>query len=186
MLLAHLERGLGGRYAGAGITAPEWNLPFSAFRFVDRPETGVNALTTFGLSSHAFTGADGMDHHQEILLTLRSRWDDVALQIIASLGAYMLDGHRALVEGETIAIPRELKLPLDFLVAAKPDPFAPGLGRCGECEPEVEIVWLLPYAADEEHVVTAHGWRDLVELLEESGSDGYDLARTSLASRFDR
>jgi hypothetical protein len=53
---------------------------------------------------------------------------------------------------------------LDRLVVALPEPFPDRFARCDEFEPPVELLWFLPFAASEQHIVTDHGWRELLAL----------------------
>ena len=144
------------------------------------PEPGVTTLVTFEISEHILVAADGTEHRQELLLSLRKQFDAASVDIAVSVGAHLLDRHIALVEGESVAIPAELRGSLDRMVVARPDHIDPELAPCDGFEPPVEIVWLLPYAADESHVAIEHGWRDLLDWLRSSGADPYDLARPSL------
>jgi hypothetical protein len=96
------------------------------------------------------------------------------------VGTYLLDRHVALIEGETVAIPAELRGSLDRMVVARPDHIDAELGVCDALDPSVEILWLLPFAPDESHVAIEHGWRDLLDWLHSSGADPYDLGRPSL------
>lgn len=179
-LMDHLERALG-PFSGRGVAAPEWELPFSVWAFDDRPEQGVTAHVTFGISTHLLTGSDGTERRQELLLTLRPRWDETAVDIAANVGAYLLDRHVALLEGETVGIPLDLGTGIDRLLATRPLPFAPPFGRCEAFEPPVELIWLVPFAAAETHIATDHGVRELLDLLEEAGADAYDLARRPIS-----
>jgi hypothetical protein len=56
-LLPHLERALGS-FSGEGFAEPEWNVPFSAFRWPNSPESGINTLVSFGLGATCFKGVD--------------------------------------------------------------------------------------------------------------------------------
>ena len=109
-LLPHLERTLGS-FMGSGFAEPEWNVPFSAFRWPNSPETGINTLVSFGLGRHVLQG-----RRQEILLALRPTWDEVAVHIMVSVGMYVyvddVDAHYARahaagaeVEGEPVDQP---------------------------------------------------------------------------------
>ena len=137
-LLPHLERALGS-YMGGGLAEPEWNVPFSAFRWPDSPEAGINTLVSFGLGRHLFQG-----RRQEILLALRPTWDEVAMHIVVSVGMYLLDRHLPLNVGETVGIPPQLETATRTLVVVSAEELAPGLGVCLEYEPPVEILWLMP------------------------------------------
>ena len=179
VLLDHLERDLG-EFRGRGLAEPETSLDFSLFQFDDRPEDGVTTTVTFGISTHVLTGRDGSERRQELLLALRADLDDAALDIAANIGAYVVDRHVALLEGETMRTPTEEDLKVDMLVAATPAPFPSRLSVCPEFEPPVEIVWLLPFAESEHHIVAEHGWRDLLHWLRERRLDVYDLARETV------
>ena len=141
-LLPHLERALG-RFTGDGVAEPEWNVPFSAFRWRDSPEPGVNTLVSFGLGRHLFDR-----RRQELLLALRPTWDGVALDIIVSVGTYLLDRHVPFDVGESIAIPPELKTAPRTLRVASADELTAGLGTCSDYEPPVEVLWLVPHGSD--------------------------------------
>jgi hypothetical protein len=141
-LLPHLERALGS-FSGEGFAEPEWNIPFSAFRWPNSPETGINTLVSFGLGRHLFQG-----RRQEILLALRPTWDEVAVHIIVSVGMYVLDRHLPLNVGETVGIPPQLETATRTLVVASSEELAEGLGVCFEYEPPVEILWLMPTGAN--------------------------------------
>jgi hypothetical protein len=175
LLLAHLERDLG-PYTGRGVARPEWELDFSVLRFADRPEPGVSATVTLGLSAHVLEGSDRRPRRQELLVALRSELDESALEIAANVGAYVLDRHVAVLEGESIALPPPARddSRLDTLFCAQPEPF-PRLARCGD---GVEVVWLLPCARAELHIATEHGVPDLLHWIREGGEDPYDLGRT--------
>jgi hypothetical protein len=176
-LLDHLERDLG-EYTGArGAMEPETNLGFSLLHFEGKPEEGVTATVTFGLSVHVVTQRDGRERRQELVLLLRSPFDEDALQIAANIGRYVLDEHVALAEGETIGMPTQAGGRLDRLVAAPPAAFAERFARCNELDPPVDFIWLLPFAASEHHLVAEHGWRDLVDELRTQGQSPYDLLR---------
>ena len=89
----------------------------------------------------------------------------------------LLDEHVALVEGETVGMPGQAGSALDRLVVAAPQPFAPRFARCDDADPAVEIVWLLPFAPSEHHIVAEHGWRDLLQHIRAIGASPYDLLR---------
>jgi hypothetical protein len=137
-LLPHLERALGS-FTGGGFAEPEWNVPFSAFRWPNSPEPGINTLVSFGLGRHVLQG-----RRQEILLALRPTWDEVAMHIIVSVGMYVLDRHLPLNLGETVGIPPELETATRTLVVVSAEDLAQGLGICLEYDPPVEILWLRP------------------------------------------
>lgn len=177
VLLGHLERDLGA-FAGDGVLARDWELQFSALQFPDRPERGVTATVTFGVSKHVLEGADRRPRRQELLVTLRGALDDTALDVVANVGAYVLERHVALLAGESIAMPPAGDSQLDALVAAMPEPFPPRLARCDGIDDGVEIVWLLPCSRPELHVAVEHGVDDLLRHIRERGEDPYDLART--------
>jgi hypothetical protein len=113
---------------------------FSAFRWRDVPERGVNTLVSFGLGRHLFDG-----RRQELLVALRSASDDVALSIVVSIGTYLLDRHLPLNVGEKARIPTELETPVQGLVVVSADELAPGLGLCRDYKPPVEFLWLMPH-----------------------------------------
>jgi hypothetical protein len=69
---------------------------------------------------------------------------------------------------------------LDRLVVALPEPFPDRFARCDEFEPPVELLWFLPFAASEQHIVTDHGWRELLHWIRERGESPYDLDRTTV------
>lgn len=94
---------------------------------------------SFGLGRHLFQG-----HRQEILLALRPRWDAIALDIIVSVGMYMVDRHMPLHVGEPVRIPPELGTTTESLIVSSADDLAAGLGSCFEYTPPVEILWLSP------------------------------------------
>ena len=146
-LLPHLEGALGS-YMGGGFAEPEWNVPFSAFRWPDSPESGINTLVSFGLGRHLFEG-----RRQEILLALRPTWDEVAVHIIVSVGMYLLDRHRPLNLGETVGIPPELETAARTMVVVSAEELAEGLGVCLEYEPPVEILWLMPTGVNDRFVL---------------------------------
>ena len=137
-LLPHFERSLG-RFKGEGTAEPEWNVPFSAFRWRDAPHAGVDVLVSFGLARHLLA-----DRRQELLLALRRAWEDVALSILVSIGAYLLERHIPLGVGETVRVPPELETPVDTLVVSSADELVSGLGVCGDYDPPIEVVWLVP------------------------------------------
>jgi hypothetical protein len=186
-LLDHLEAGLGGdRWM---TYEADREIPFTIFAAPDRPADGVTTTFSFGISQHVLAGQDGSDRSQELLISLRRDLDDAALQIVANIGVYILDRHVALLEGETIRLPapaEAIGLPardeprLDWLVAAPPVPFAPSFATFAEASPPIELVWLLPFAEIEHHVVVEHGWRDLLRWLEEKELDPYDLRRAAV------
>ena len=178
-LLDHLEGSLGS-YAGKGVVEPEWNVPFSVLRFEDVPEEGVGTHVTLGLSDHVLVGADGKKRRQELLLSVRQ--PELALDLAVSVGMYVLERPVALLEGEIVNIPVELRGSLTQMVAARPDHVDPALARCDVMEHPVEVVWLLPFAADESHVPTAHGWRALLAWIREEGADPFDVERPSLVA----
>ena len=151
-LLPHFERSLG-PYCGEGVAEPEWNVPFSAFRWPDAPEPGVSTLVTFGLARHLFAG-----RRQELLLALRPVWDEVALSILVSVGMYALDRHAPLNVGETVRIPEELDTPVQRLAVVPADELAPGLGLCREYEPPVEVLWLIPQDGDDRFELGDRHW----------------------------
>ena len=179
VLMDHLERFLG-EFSGRGTAEPEWNVPFSVLQFDDVPEREVTTLVTFGISNHLLVGSDEGERRQEVLLSMRKQYDDVSVEIAVSIGAYLVDRHVALLEGETVAIPAELRGSLDRLVVARPDHIDSGLARCEGFQPPVDVLWLLPFAPDESHVAIEHGWRDLLAWLRSSEADPYDLRRPSL------
>jgi hypothetical protein len=178
-LLEHLERDLG-RYGGRGVTRPESDLAFSLLQFDDRPEPAVTATVTFGVSTHLLRDADGNDHRQELLLLLRRDADDTALQIAANVGSYVVDGHVGLLEGETVAMPAATASALDTLVAAGPEPFPARFARCEHFTPPLELIWLLPFAMSEWHLVVEHGWRELFLVLRRRGEAPWDLGRATV------
>jgi hypothetical protein len=137
-LLPHLERFLG-PYVGGGVAEPEWNVSFSAFRWRDSPEHGVNTLVSFGLGRHLFK-----DRRQELLLALRPAWDEAALSLVVSIGMYLLDRHLPLEVGETVLIPAALETSAQALVVVPADELVHGLGLCRDYEPPVEVLWLPP------------------------------------------
>ena len=106
----------------------------------------------------------------------------LAVDLAVSVGGYLLDRHVALVEGEVVAMPEELHGSLDRMIVALPAHLSDALARCDDFEPPVEIVWLLPFAADESHVAIEHGWRAPFDWLRDEGGDPYDPSRTSLVS----
>jgi hypothetical protein len=175
-ILEHLERDLG-EYTGRGVARPESSLGFSLLQFDDRPDLGVTATVTLGVSAHLLQGSDGHDRREELMLLLRREFDEVALQIAANVGSYALEEHIALAEGETMGVPKEGDGGLDRLVVARPEPFSDRLARCDDLEPPVEFVWLLPFAESEHHIVAEHGWRDLLHWVREREFDPYDLRR---------
>jgi len=67
-----------------------------------------------------------------------------------------------------------------MFIGASPAWFISGIERFGDAEPPFEVVWLLPFHKSEHHVVSQHGWRDLLRLLEESDLDPFDLAREAV------
>jgi Suppressor of fused protein (SUFU) len=91
----------------------------------------------------------------------------------------LVDEHVALLEGETVRAPRELGVTM-MLVGAPPDRFMPGIVRFGDADPPLEVVWLLPFHESEHHVISQHGWRELMRLLDERELDPFDLAREAL------
>jgi hypothetical protein len=94
---------------------------------------------------------------QEILLALRSAWDEAALSIVVSVGMYLLDRHLPLNVGEAVRIPRELETDAKRLVVVSADELVQGLGLCRDYEPPVEVLWLPPdgvadrYGLGEQH-----------------------------------
>jgi len=146
-LLPHLERALGA-FSGEGFAEPEWNVPFSAFRWPNSPETGINTLVSFGLARHLLQG-----RRQEILLALRPTWDEVAMHIIVSVGMYVLDRHLPLNLGETVGIPPQLETATRTLEVVSAEELAEGLGVCLEYEPPVEILWLMPTGVNDRFVL---------------------------------
>jgi hypothetical protein len=179
VLLEHLERDLGA-YTGRGAARPESKLPFSLLQFHDRPAPQVTATVTFGVSTHVLVGGDGKNHHQELLVLLDRAADEEGLHIAANVGVYLLDEHVALLEGETIAMPRQSESRLDTIVAATPDLFPARLATCERCDPPVEFIWLLPFAKSESHLVVEHGWRDLLKALGDRGHAPWDLTRPAV------
>jgi hypothetical protein len=139
-LLPHYERFLG-PFSGHGVLEPEWNAPFSALRWRGVIEADVDVVATLGVGRHVLNG-----RRQEILVALRSVWEDVALPIVASVGTYVVDRHAPLNVDEVIAIPAELGTPADALVVASADALVQDLGLCREYEPPIEILWLVPRA----------------------------------------
>jgi len=140
-LLPHYERYLG-PFSGDGVFEPEWNAPFSALRWRGGIEPDVDVVATLGVGRHLLNG-----RRQEFLIALRSVWEDVALPILASTGAYVVDRHAPLEIQEAIAIPRELGTPADALVVASADALVQGLGLCREYVPPIEVLWLVPRTA---------------------------------------
>ena len=138
----------------------------------------MTACATFGVSTHALAARDGSTYRHEVLVFLRD--GEAALQICANIGAYLLDEHVGLLEGETMAMHLEADAALDRLVVAAPDPPYAHLGRCDELDEPVELVRLLPFAQSEHHVVIEHGWRELLRWLDEYGYDSYDLNRGTI------
>ena len=177
-VLHWLERDLG-PYRGRGVAKPEWDAEFSVLQFDDRPVHDVTASVTFGIGSHVLTGSDGVDRRQELLVILRRAFDETAITLAAGIGSYLVDEHVALLEGETVRAPRELGVTM-MLVGAPPDRFMPGIVRFGDAEPPLEVVWLVPFHESEHHVISQHGWRDLMRLLDERELDPFDLAREAL------
>jgi hypothetical protein len=172
-LLGCLEKELG------KCRTAKWDsdLPFSVLQFDDQPEPDLTTTLTFGISTHVLSGRDGFERRQELMVLLRRGLDEEALQIAANVGAYVIDAHVALAEGETVRMPRRRDGNLDRLVVAPPDPFPEEVGRCDEFDPPVELVWLLPFAGSEHHIVAEHGWRDLLHWMRERELDPYDLSR---------
>lgn len=152
------------------------DLPFSVLQFDDQPELDVTATLTFGIFTHVLTGPDGVERRQELMVLLRRGLDEEALQIAANVGAYVIEEHVALAEGETVGMPQR-DGNLDRLIVARPDPFPETFGRCDDFAPPVEFAWLLPFAGSEHHIVAEHGWRDLLHWIRARGLDPYDLAR---------
>jgi Suppressor of fused protein (SUFU) len=175
-VLKHFERDLG-EFAGAGVMKPETDLDFSLLQFDDRPEDGVTATVTFGLSIHVLNGRDAVQRREELILLLQRDFDGQALDAAANIGRYLLDEHVALVEGETVGMPGQADSTLDRLVVAAPEPFAPRFARYDDADLAVEIVWLLPFAPSEHHIVAEHGWRDLLQHIRAIGASPYDLLR---------
>jgi len=101
VLMDHLERFLG-EFSGRGTAEPEWNVPFSVWQFDDVPEREVTSLVTFGISDHLLVGSDEGERRQEVLLSMRKQYDDVSVEVAVSIGAYLVDRHVALLEGETV------------------------------------------------------------------------------------
>ena len=133
-------------FDGEGVAEPEWNVPFSAFRWRDVPERGVDTLVSFGVSRHIL-GRDqgpGDGHRHEIVVALRRSWEAAAMAILVSTGAYVVDRHVPLHAGETIGIPAELQVPVETLAVYSGDELVPGLGTCTHYDPPVEILWLSP------------------------------------------
>jgi hypothetical protein len=180
VLLAHLERDLGEFTGAKGAMKPETGFEFSLLQFDDRPEDDVTATITFGLSVHVLTQRDGRERRQELVLLLRSPFDEDALEIAANIGRYVLEEHVALAEGETIRMPIQTGGRLDRLVVAPPAEFPDRFARCDEFDPPADFVWLLPFASSEHHVVAEHGWRDLVDELRAQGQSPYDLLRETV------
>jgi Suppressor of fused protein (SUFU) len=177
VLLTHLERDLG-EFTGANAAMkPETDLDFSLLQFDDRPESGVTATVTFGVSVHMLTGRDSRERREELVVLLQRPFDHEALDMAANIGRYLLDEHVALAEGETIRMPAQGGGRLDRLVAALPDPFPDRFARCDEFDPPIEFVWLLPFAQSEHHLVAEHGWRDLLDEVRAHGHSPYDLLR---------
>jgi hypothetical protein len=179
VLLEHLERDLGA-YTGRGAARPETKLPFSLLQFDDRPRPQVTATVTFGVSAHVLRDREGENHRLELLVLLDRTVDEEALDIAANVGVYLLDEHVALLEGETVAMPQQSGSRLDTIVAATPDPFPARLASCERCDPPVEVIWLLPFARSESHLVVEHGWRDLLEALSDQGHAPWDLMRPAV------
>jgi hypothetical protein len=144
-LLPHFERFLG-VYDGEGVAEPEWNVSFSAFRWRNTPEHGVNTTVSFGLARHLFEG-----RRQELLLALRRTWDEAALSLIASIGTYLLDRHVPLNVGETVRIPPPLAAAAQRLLVSPADELVSGVGLCREYEPPVEVLWLRPDATGDHY-----------------------------------
>ena len=105
--------------------------------------------------------------------------DGVTSTVTYGIGEHVVVGSDA---RETIRLPVELDRELDLLVAAAPEPFPARFARCRSFEPPIEIVWLVPFAGGEHHIVAEHGWRDLLHWLRERELDVYDLRRPSLAT----
>jgi hypothetical protein len=85
---------------------------------------------------------------QAVLMALRSEWEDAALSIVVTVGAYVVDRHAPLNLGETVRIPHELKTPTEKVVVASADELVTGLGLCADYDPPVEILWLVPQTRD--------------------------------------
>lgn len=178
VLLEHLERDLGEFTATKGAMNAETGLDFSLLQFDDRPDSGVTATVTFGVSVHVLGGRDGSERREELIVLLRRSFDQEALEIAANIGQYLLDEHIALVEGETISMPPQRGSRLDRLVATSPVPLPGRFARCNQFEPPVDLVWLLPFAESEHHIVAEHGSRDLLRWIGERRESPYDLRRT--------
>jgi hypothetical protein len=177
VLLAHLERDLGEFTGDKGAMKPETDLDFSLLQFDDRPDAGVTATVTFGLSIHVLRARDGRERREELVLLLERAFDADAMELAANIGRYVLAEHVALAEGETVGTPAQAAGQLDRLAVASPEPFPTRFTRCDEFDPPVDLVWLLPFAASEHHVVAEHGWRDLLDALRTRGQSPYDLRR---------
>lgn len=159
---------------------PQTGLEFSLLQFDDRPEDGVTATVTFGLSVHILTQQDGRERRQELVLLLCSPFDEDALEIATNIGCYVIAEHVALAEGETIRMPLQDGGRLDRLVVAPPAEFPNRLARCDTFDPPVDFLWLLPFASSEHHLVAEHGWRDLVDELRAQGQSPHDLLRETV------
>jgi hypothetical protein len=177
VLLQWLEGALG-PYRGRGVAEPEWNAD-SVLQFDDRPAQGVTASITLGIGSHVLIGADRIERRQELLVTLRRALDETAITLAAGIGSYLVDEHVALLEGETVRAPHELGVKMMF-VGASPGWFISGIARFGDSDPPLEVVWLVPFHESEHHVVSQHGWRELLRLFDEYDLDPFDLAREAV------
>lgn len=175
----HVERYLGRMDQGWAVSDPA-GVQVALFR--DRPQPGVNAFVTLGLSRHVLQMPKG-DIREELLCCAGSEFSaDRIAQFLGSLGDHVALTHRALLRGSVVGPGNPIipDLPMRYVYVSAPTVLPDSFEQFDESVPATVFPWVIPIYDYEADFVRTNGWSSFEDLLEAREPDLYDLARVCL------
>lgn len=184
-LIDHLERFCGPLQYGVSREVNGEQLPFHVVRLESSGSSGIQVLSTLGLSNYALESrVSGKTILHELIVVLRIDQPLKSLPaVLVDIGIEAIEAGVAYLRGDVIG-PRgplaegsELTALYAAIPSCFPDEFHSFVREDGAT---VVFVWLVPISTEEARIAAEQGWEALEALFERSDPNVLDLERKSM------
>lgn len=176
----HLEQSLGKMERGwSSVSTP--GIRVCLFR--NQPTSGVDTLTTLGLSNTILAMNEGRSVRQELMMTVPvDRAKENFARKLLHIAERLVNSGRALLRGDVVDLGGTIASDssAEALYAAIPVVFPEALATLPDTSPPTVFVWLIPLLPTEAAFVKSSGWSDFEDRLEASEPDLFDLRRDAV------
>lgn len=151
--------------------------------FKNVPDSGVNTLSTLGLSNTSLSMGRGRAVRQEFVFSIESRWEpQIFAKLLIHVAENITNRGQALLRGEVFPLEETIvqNSGSAALYASIPVVFPDEFATLKETSPPTVFVWLIPIMRSEAALIESRGWEEFEDCLEKSQCNVFDLDRSSI------